>query len=213
MDVHNQFQNSGHYYHCTNNRVMGMATSTMGWWTLLHSEGDTPSRAAVRPAGKYLQVATWSSSIFFPFRCLVQARWLVSTCGHCHATGRDTKLHLIFLQQDTPKKKMLEINLCFCVYIWLILLIYMTEKTDECWRRSRQVGILWGALWKRPAAAGGGILLFWEEEMVSKSVGSRSKCPFFHIMNLSFVISKETIRHVLINQPFFISNHPSNRPS
>ena len=48
--------------------------------------------------------------------------------------------------------------------------------------------------------------------MVSKSVGSQSKCPF-HIMNFSIVISKETIRHVLINQPFFISDHPSNRPS
>jgi hypothetical protein len=48
--------------------------------------------------------------------------------------------------------------------------------------------------------------------MVSKSVGSQSKCPF-RIMNFSFVISKETIRHVLINQAFFVSDHPSNRRS
>jgi len=152
MDVHNQFQNSGHYYHCTNNRVMGMATSTMGRWTLLHSEGDTPSRAAVRPAGKYLQVATWSSSIFFSLSLSCTSKvigvdvWSLSWYGPGHQIASH------FLQQDTPKKKMLQINLYFCVYIWLILLIYMTEKTDECWRRSRQVGILWGGSLKAPCS-------------------------------------------------------------
>ena len=30
-------------------------------------------------------------------------------------------------------------------FLDLLLLVYMTEKTDECWRRSRQVGILWGS--------------------------------------------------------------------
>jgi hypothetical protein len=54
------------------------------------------------------------------------------------------------------------------------------------------------------------LIFFWEEEMVSKSVGSQSKIQnvIFLLINFSFVISKETIRHVLINQPFFISDHP-----
>jgi hypothetical protein len=54
------------------------------------------------------------------------------------------------------------------------------------------------------------LIFFLEEEMVSKSVGSQSKIQnvIFLLINFSFVISKETIRHVLINQPFFISDHP-----
>ena len=128
MDVHNQFQNSGHYYHCTNNRVMGMATSTMGWWTLLHSEGDTPSRAAVRPAGKYLQVATWSSSIFFPFVVLYkQGDWCRRVVTVMVRAG--TPNCISFFATRHPKEKDAPDKFVFlCIYMVNITYIYDREN-------------------------------------------------------------------------------------